>query len=93
MHALITRLIFDGPDAADEEMAELDRQATRIRATPGFRALYGVRAAANQVVIVRVFETAQGVGQSLAGPLRPDLAARFTEAPLRMSGEVVVAES
>ena len=93
MQALVTRLTFDGADAADEEMSELRRQADDIQAIDGFRALYGIRASPTEVLIVRVFETAAGIGQSLATPLRPDLAERFAAPPLRMSGEVQLAAS
>lgn len=91
MHALISQLTFEDESAASAEAAEMEAQADEISRLAGFEALLVVRVAAREVVIVRVFETPDGVGRSLTGPLRPDLAARFAATPIRSAGEVVVA--
>ena len=93
MQAMVTRLTFDSPEAAVEELAELERQSDAIATVDGFRALYGIRTGPAEVVVIRIFDTAQGIGKSLAGPLRPDLAGHFSAPPQRMSGSVVVARS
>lgn len=93
MQGMVTRLSFDGPEAADAELDELERQAESIAQVDGFRSLYGIRTGPAEVVIVRVFESPEGIGRSLAGPLRPDLAERFSQPPLRLSGTVAVARS
>jgi hypothetical protein len=90
MKAMISKLTFQSSDAAQEELAELQRQATSIRELEGFRAVFGIRVSDNVIVIVRVFETIGALSRSLAGPLRPDLAAQFAEKPLRLVGDVVI---
>jgi hypothetical protein len=90
MHAMITTLTFSDSAAADAEVAEMADQAARISGLAGFVALLVVRVAPRQVVIVRTFDTAEGVGRSLGGRLRPDLAAHFASAPTRLSGEVAL---
>ncbi len=93
MQAMITRLEFDSTEAAEEELAELDRQSEGIAALDGFYACYGIRTGPAEVVVIRIFDTAQGIGKSLAGPLRPDLAEHFSAPPQRATGAVVVARS
>jgi hypothetical protein len=92
MHAMITRLSFTNAEAADAEMEDLSARIREIAAAEGFHAVYGVRTGRTEIVIVRVFDSAQGAGRSL-GPLRPDLAAQFASPPLRMSGEVMAART
>jgi hypothetical protein len=93
MEALVTRLTFDDPLMADEELVEVERQAASIRAMDGFRALFAFKSTATEVVIVRVFDRADQLGRSLAsGPLRPDLAEHFAAPPMRLSGTLLIAE-
>lgn len=87
---MVTRLTFDGPEAADAELAELHEQSKSISEVPGFQALYGIRTGPKEVVIIRIFDSIEGMGRSLAGLLRPDLAEHFSEPPLRMSGPLAV---
>lgn len=93
MHGMVTHLAFDTPEAAEEELVELGRQQASIAEINGFHALFGIRAGPMEVVIVRIFETAEGLGRSLAGPLRPDLAQHFSAQPLRWTGEAKVART
>jgi hypothetical protein len=93
MHGMVTRLSFDSEGAADEELAELERQSDAIAGVPGFRALFGIKTDSTEVVVIRVFETAQGLGQSLGTRLRPDLAEHFSAVPLRLSGIVMVSRT
>jgi hypothetical protein len=91
MHTLITRLSVNDIDAADAEVSEMDAQAGVISKMTGFRAVLVIRITSMDVVVFRVFDSAEGIGRSLGGPLRPDLAARFATPPVRQSGEVAVA--
>jgi hypothetical protein len=87
---MVTHLEFTDEAAASEEIAELRRQADDISGMAGFVALLVIQIAPRTVAITRVFADSGGTARSLGASLRPDLAARFAAAPLRLRGEVVV---
>ena len=91
MHVMITRLAFDSADAARAEEVELEARAETISALDGFRVLLVIRTGPMTLSIVRGFDSPERIARSLAGPLRPDLAAHFVSPPQRETGDVTVA--
>lgn len=91
MHCVISHLSFKSSKGIQLELEGAIESADAIRATRGFQAFYIVELPHDEALLIRMYDTAAGIGLALSQGRRPELGAEFRARPKRMSGEVIFA--